>query len=171
MNGLYTYKRIKNLDPIDEKYAAAEMNKYISSRKIDHSICIFLLPGKGVTNTDQKKNIVAQVAVPQNGPGEGSTQQTVANTSNAQPTAAKRESNAYTMLAMLTFSAVVCWTPLDVYYTVEIFTTIDYPILYQVAAVLHAFQVVLDPVAFAISSPVMRANSQRVIANARKFLQ
>ncbi|OQV18807.1 hypothetical protein BV898_07064 [Hypsibius exemplaris] len=79
----------------------------------------------------------------------------------AKVVAAKRESNAYTVLGLLTISAVVCWTPLDALYTLEIFSTEQYPTFYQVAAILHAFQVVLDPIMFVVSSPNMRMNLRR----------
>jgi hypothetical protein len=76
-----------------------------------------------------------------------------------EATMAKRESKAYIILALLTVSAVICWTTLDTFYTIGIFyptLNIDHPLYYQVAATLHAVQVALDAILFMISSRSLR---------------
>ena len=97
-------------------------------------------------NSNNKNNIL--------GSGNSHTQPpngvVTSGSQNAQAVARRRESHAYTVLALLTVSAVVCWTPLDTFYTMELFVNTDgYTTFYQVAAILHAFQVVMDPCLFA----------------------
>ncbi|XP_055344563.1 neuropeptide FF receptor 1-like [Paramacrobiotus metropolitanus] len=52
----------------------------------------------------------------------------------------------FLVLTAMTISVVVCWTPLQAYFTVAVFINVDLPLLRQVAYGLYSVQGALDPV-------------------------
>ncbi|OQV12711.1 hypothetical protein BV898_13032 [Hypsibius exemplaris] len=69
----------------------------------------------------------------------------------------KRESHGYRLLVLLTVSVTVCWTPIDIYFTLAgQLNNFDMPIFYQVSAVLFSFQTTMDPIIFTLAVKTLR---------------
>ena len=63
------------------------------------------------------------------------------------------------LLTLLTISVTVCWTPLNVYYTLGmggVEKDVDMALFLSVAKILFAFQMTVDPVLFALSMRNLR---------------
>ena len=76
---------------------------------------------------------------------------------------ARRSTNAFTILTVLTGGVIVSWTPILCYYTVTIWVQIDNPVYLQVAIVLFAMQSVVDPILFAWTLPDLRDTFRKLL--------
>lgn len=75
---------------------------------------------------------------------------------NSRPLSRVRSSRAFTVLTMLTCGVLVSWTPLNVYYALVMFISLDNPLMLQIANILNSSQNVLDPVFFILSLKGLR---------------
>ncbi|OQV23104.1 hypothetical protein BV898_03149 [Hypsibius exemplaris] len=71
--------------------------------------------------------------------------------------AVRRRTHGNALLALLTLTVTVCWTPIDVYYALTLFIPgYDVPVYYQVASVLFSLQTILDPIMFTLALSNLR---------------
>jgi hypothetical protein len=67
-----------------------------------------------------------------------------------------KTSHGYLVLALLTISVSICWTPSLVFYTVLTFIDIFDPTYYIVVTILFSCQTMLDPLLFTMALPSLR---------------
>ena len=62
------------------------------------------------------------------------------------------------LLTLLTISVTICWTPIDVYYTMySISPGLDTPVFARVAEILFSLQTTIDPILFTLSMRNLRS--------------
>jgi hypothetical protein len=75
----------------------------------------------------------------------------------------KRKSNSFLILTLLTGSITVCWTPVLVYFTIQLFNlTFSMPEFYQVATMLFSLETVADPIFFTLAMPGWRKSLSKL---------
>ena len=72
-------------------------------------------------------------------------------------------SQGFKVLTMLTVSAVVCWTPISLYYSIGLFLPMNVPAAWQVFSFLFSLQSTLDPIWFAAGLADLRQAQLRML--------
>ena len=87
-------------------------------------------------------------------------------------TRGKKSSKAFAILAVLTISVTICWTPIHTLYTIMLWVPADRisPLLLNIAAMLFALQSTLDPVLFVCALPDLRESIRRPFTLLRGIL-
>lgn len=70
--------------------------------------------------------------------------------------AREHRSHGFTVLTLLTCSAIICWTPPAVTFIVSSYKPLPYPMMFQIVLTLLSIQPVMDPILFAIALKDLR---------------
>ncbi|OQV15774.1 putative Melanopsin [Hypsibius exemplaris] len=71
-------------------------------------------------------------------------------------------SHGFLVLALLTVSVCICWTPNNVFYTISFIYVIDDPVFYDIQTVLFILQTAIDPIIFTLALSSVRAGLLRL---------
>ena len=72
-------------------------------------------------------------------------------------------SHGFFVLALLTISVMICWTPNNVYYTISFIYVIDNPIFYDLQTILFILQTAIDPIIFTLALKNVRDGLYRLV--------
>ncbi|OQV15772.1 hypothetical protein BV898_10026 [Hypsibius exemplaris] len=78
--------------------------------------------------------------------------------------ASKRgKSHGFLVLALLTVSVCICWTPNNIFYTISFLYVIENPVFSDLLGMFFILQTALDPIIFTLAMSSLRAGLRRMV--------